>query len=64
MQNTITPEIHEAFNAPAFNPAPGPACGDCRGRMFFVREVPDGDPNGTTVSLFECDDCGASEYID
>lgn len=65
MHSTITPEIREAFNAPhPFNPTSGPTCADCRGRMFYVKDVPDGDPNGTTIGLYECDDCGASEYID
>jgi DNA-directed RNA polymerase subunit RPC12/RpoP len=37
---------------------------DCNGRLIFKRQEPDGDPNGTTLDVYECAECGALVMID
>lgn len=33
-------------------------CEACGGRLKLDKQVSDGDPNGTTVEQYECEDCG------
>jgi hypothetical protein len=39
-------------------------CSDCGGNLKFDKQVPDGDPNGTTLDQYVCEDCGAIEVED